>query len=207
MPYDLKWIRKFGNMPPDLRGTKFNVPLDLSGIKYDENSIIEIINSTNDNTNNEAVFRLLKKISEQNNDHLRALEYFSFEMRSLEKISDNFKISSYFYKYFSNYGRSFKRPIAWMLVFFQLFFVINMGLVADNKVACDVNYPVEVYTLNNISPFGLGIDSKTTICAARVFGRSEIIPVNVQLINLTHKIINLLLWFLLLLAFKNRFKI
>lgn len=108
----------------------------------------------------------------------------------------------------SNFGRSIIRPVISLIIIIGFFLVLNFMII--NKSDTDCNSSVNsifIITINNSIPFNLAFDEKTIECAFRVYGTGERRPLGFQLIDLFQNILSYLVWFLLILALRNRFKI
>jgi len=79
------------------------------------------------NSLNEAAYRWLKNYYNQQNDHEREQEYFALEMEAKYKnlSSGTHKFVFCFYKLFSNYGTSYKRPLVTLGGIFLLYWLIE----------------------------------------------------------------------------------
>lgn len=198
----------FEEILPDLRGSKFSLPVSVSNFKYEEDQILMWIENEDYHTENSARFRVLKDFAQQNNDHLTSLKYFSYEMKSEEKSKDQFQFFSKIYGVFSNYGRSIIRPVITLSLIVVLFLAINLISINKSESNCNSIFnSILIITVNNSIPFDLAFDESTIKCAYKVYGTGERRPLMFQLIDLLQVILSYLAWFLLLLSLRNRFKI
>ena len=98
-----------------------------------------------------------------------------------------------------------------------MFITININFANACKITatsngqktCDtkITNAVWLYTFNNVIPFGIGFDKETIKSTSIAFSSKDTIPIFIQFVNLFHKIINIILWFLVFLAFRNKFKL
>lgn len=197
---------------PNFNFTKFSTTPNVSSFSFKDKEILRNNEGLTDeeNIDKATVYRKLKFLAQANKDHLFELRYFALENSTLlsTKAHNSAWLAS-IYRALSNYGQGVIRPFIWMYLFFVLFLTINYNCIETRKVDCgdEVLFTVEIITLNNIIPFGLGFDKGTSMCVNKSFGSSNSMPVSIQIINMFHKIINLLLWFLVFLAIRNKFKI
>jgi|GEM_PF-5224761 len=198
----------FKKILPDLRGSRFEIPVVVSDFKYDEKNIIEWIEAEQYLPQNTSRFRVLKDFAQQNNDHLTALKYFSYEMKSEEKTKDQFSFISLSYRLLSNYGRSVVRPLISLLLIIGFFLIVNFSIIEGNDSNCNTRFnSILIITINNSIPFNLAFDKPTIDCAHMVYGTGERRPLSYQVLDLAQKILSYLVWFLLVLSLRNRFKI
>tara|TARA_B100001121_G_C18694765_1_gene624548 strand:+ start:1997 stop:3673 length:1677 start_codon:yes stop_codon:yes gene_type:complete len=96
-----------------------------SGIVIDRDSWRE--QPKDPNSLNEGAYRWLKNYYNQQNDHEREQEYFALEMEAIYKnlSSGTHKFVFCFYKLFSNYGTSYKRPLVTLGGIFLLYWLIE----------------------------------------------------------------------------------
>ena len=115
----------------DLTATKINFPinLDKSHIGYDSSTY---------GKNTTAAFRRLKKLAKEAEDNEREIDFFAKEIRSSYKYAlKEKKFTRYAYQlydFFSDFGRSFTRPLFFLLSSGILFSSIYGFILFDQNI-------------------------------------------------------------------------
>jgi hypothetical protein len=116
--------------PPEIGDIKFkNCNVEFRDVEFKDKKTPEAI----------AGFRALNKACRDANYHHGEIFFHGL---TLEGIGKNLKYKSdfveksfsFFYKYFSDFGRSVNRPLCWLVGIFFFFIVINFVGIAINKI-------------------------------------------------------------------------
>ena len=158
-------------------------------------------------------YRKLKAMAIAAHDHEKNLEFFGYEMmakRGVETTSGLGLFLNVAYDVLSQYGRSYLRPLGWMLVSLLAFGALNIALTGGHIAFAFV------YSLKNAVPFVGTLAPFVSLPEgyegwyAETFneiwksGRAYIDIMAAAAI--AQQIIGLVLLFLLLLALRNRFR-
>ncbi len=116
--------------PPEIGDIKFkNCNVEFRDIKFIDKKSPEAI----------AGFRALNKACRDANYHHGEIFFHGLTLEGIGKnlkYKSDFveKLFSFFYKYFSDFGRSVNRPLCWLVGIFFFFIVINFVGITINKI-------------------------------------------------------------------------
>ena len=172
----------------------------------------------------EVKFRVLKRMAEVNNNHLKATEFYACELYCQRRANNNnSKWSNYIYSWFSGYGLSFFRPFAiWWVLILSLAFAGQAGM--DGKLRCSEikrsNLERAVfYAAPSLSPIGNIYSSYQSEVRKRLYPKAKSetnsesnwddgkLPTGVGIIRFFQSILSMTMLFFMGLALRNRFKI
>jgi hypothetical protein len=156
-----------------------------------------------------SVFNKLKTIADSNGDHKNTKNFFVLSLKISSIIEPwHQSLITKLYCITSDFARSILRPIIALSIIIVLFFLLNHYLVNTETSTCGVIYKNEwILTIERSVPFGLGFDESTLSCAKEIYGATKSPPVLIQIVNMIQVIFSYVLWFLFVLAIRNRFKI
>ena len=178
-----------------------------------------------------ARYRALKRLAIQGHDHDRELQFFADEMRS--QLDERWKLKSVLialYGHFSDFGRSILRPAAWWSVLFLLFggiyYLGHRGWLLDGWHSACVSgdgspllNAIYLSLRKGLIFPGLSQTGKIDQVNACLFGFQTFatedgvrrvvpdIPLEVAFLGMAQTLLSGILIFLVLLVFRNRFRI
>lgn len=204
---------EFKTFLPDLTNCIFKSSPNLTTFIFSDKKIISHTDKMIINNSNlleiASRHRALKKISQENQDHLDEIRYFALENKTFLMTKSNLEhISSRLYWFSSNYGQSFIKPCLILVYFFLAFGLINTLNANEVDDHCgDYKKNIVLLTLNNSLPFGLGFSKESLSCAYSVLNKERILSPKMQGLFMFHKVLSTLAFFLFFLAIRNKFKI
>ncbi len=87
-------------------------------------------------------------------------------------------------------------------------FLINHYSINIETSKCGKIYTNEwILTIQRSLPFGIGFEQSTIECAKGINEVNRTVPITTQVFNMLQAIFSYILWFLLILAIRNRFRI
>ena len=113
---------------PDFREASYKKCINVDEIKIHEKTLITKVDTdclNNHENETEHVARFLKTLSINSNNHFGSLKYFAIESQAKAATgTPSEKVTNFFYKSISNYGRSISRPFfAWLSTNFIFAFI------------------------------------------------------------------------------------
>ena len=115
---------------PDLRRTKADYHLDLSGVTIAKDFFKSKNNSPDEGKKNAARLRRLREISENNRHHDAGLHFFERENQVMRASGEWKRLRVYLdhlYELTSRYGQKILRPFGWLCVLTLAFFFVYGG--------------------------------------------------------------------------------
>lgn len=200
---------------PDLTFTEKAHQLSLDSVKCEPkrstNNHCFIAHKINDKSDIPKL-RRLKEIAEESKDYERALDFHAREMRAKRwHVNTSFwgLLLDYSFDFFSNYGRSEKRPLFWLFVTW-IFFAIPYFLLSPVK-HFGFNGSVEKFSealsfsAGQMIPFIPGSKLARSEGVTTLFGGD--LSFGLHLLTFSQSLISFVFLFLIGLALRNRFRI
>ena len=189
----------------DLTQSKLSFPINLEGANIDFiKEKVAVFFKRSVNRTDSAAFRRLKKLSTDSGDTTSTIGYFANEMRASywHSITGGKLFLYYLYDWFSDYGRSIRRPLICLLTVWFMFAVIYANL--SNELIDVYAFSEALYlSVGHTIPFYITSKSATLSALNFLFdGPSHF--VNTLLVM--QGVISSIFLFLLALGVRNRFR-
>lgn len=166
----------------------------------------------------------IKEIYESNKDHQNTIKFHVLEMKARRQYQTTGLqlVPDYLFSAFSDYGLSIKRPLYWLILTFTLIFMFTLITSHDPSLKYDSSIILKSFLISLTSIFSFIPESREIrsklidelYLPCQEAGCSVVVPIlskcNMEVINLfflLSSLISSLLIFLIVLGFRNRFKI
>ncbi|MEM1195334.1 MAG: hypothetical protein AAGH57_04470 [Pseudomonadota bacterium] len=158
-------------------------------------------------------FRRLKELAVANRNHAKALEFHAREIQTARGHGTTFlqDLGQVLYWATSDYGRSVKRPLGWLIAVAGVFAAIYAALrkVDGSMGFSDALGPGLTFSLSQMFAFIPTGRTATEKSAGDLFGAEKIadVPYEIFAIGAVQTVLSVILLFLLSLGLRNMFRV